>query len=68
MSGKYKTHRRAAARIQAEASRALRDAKQETTMHNRHGGGGLPSQLGWGQHKINKSRITLPSINLRSPK
>lgn len=62
MSGKYKTHRRAANRYQAKASRALKDAKRETGLHNRHGGGRLPSDLGWGQHKIDKTRITLPKI------
>ncbi|MER9336464.1 hypothetical protein NKJ06_21130 [Mesorhizobium sp. M0293] len=63
MSGKYKTHRRAANRYQAKAARALRDAKTDTGLHNRHGGGALlPSQLGWGQRKADKSRITLPNI------
>lgn len=31
-------------------------------LHNHQGGGALPSQLGWGQHKIDKARITLAAI------
>lgn len=62
MSGKYKTHRRSAARWQAKLSQALKDAKSDTGLHNRKGGGRLPSELGWGQHKADKSRVTLPKI------
>lgn len=61
MSGKIKTHRRSAHRWQAKLSRDL--AKADAGMHNHKGGGCLlPSQLGWGQHKANKARITLPKI------
>ena len=31
----------------------------DTHLHNRQGGGALPSTLGWGQHKSKKTRITL---------
>jgi hypothetical protein len=43
---------------------AEQDAKHDTGLHNRHGGGRLPpSQLGWGQHKADKARVTLPAID-----
>lgn len=43
--------------------KAIEDAKAQTGLHNRHGGGRLlPSEFGWGQHKIDKRRITLPKI------
>lgn len=67
MSGKYKTHRRAAARFQAQLSRALKDVRADTGLHNRKGGGRLPSELGWGQHKAEKSRVTLPAIDWSKP-
>lgn len=69
MSGKYKTHRRAGNRAQAgrSAKLAAKAAKFDASLHNHQGGGALlPSQLGWGQRKADKNRITLPTINWRA--
>jgi hypothetical protein len=39
---------------------AKKDAKFDAGLHNHQGGGALlPSQLGWGQHKADKNRISL---------
>ena len=40
-----------------------RDLKAaDDNVHNRKGGGALPSTKGWGQHKIDRARITLAPI------
>lgn len=69
MSGKYKTHRRSGNRATAQhgAKLAAKAAKADASLHNRHGGGRLPSELGWGQHKAEKSRVTLPVIDWSRP-
>jgi hypothetical protein len=59
MSGKYKTHRRAGNRATAQhgAKLATKAAKADASLHNRHGGGALPTS-----HKGDKARVTLPPI------
>lgn len=61
MSGKYKTRRRSGNRLQAKLSHDLRVAKYEQGLHDHRGGGALPRQQGWGQHRTRKDNITLPN-------
>jgi hypothetical protein len=50
-----RVHRSTRAKIDHD----IRAAALGDRIHNHIGGGALPSQLGWGQHKIDKARITL---------
>ena len=49
-------------RVLSMVDRSRKDAALVLTNHFGGGALPLPSTLGWGQHKIDKSRITLPQI------
>lgn len=67
MTDKFKTHRKAGHKANAGYGKKLArevaqgQAKADSGLSNRHGGGRLPppSQLGWGQHKSKKTGVSL---------
>jgi hypothetical protein len=60
MTSKHAHRRRVLNRARAKLAHDIHKA-DDIHLHNRQGGGALPlpSQLGWGQHKARKTRITL---------